>query len=110
MDATVMKRLHGDDVIVVPVMLAVIKQDLLHKRIRGRGGLVPHRRAERYLNNFDAIWQLQSYLLSEADKEQIAIVVNEDKDSTVNEILRIIADTLSAQLKPTLKRVFPAGN
>ena len=110
MDATVMKRLHGEDVIVVPVMLAVIKQDLLHKRIRGRGGLVPHRRAERYLNNFDAIWQLQSYLLSEADKEQIAIVVNEDKDSTVNEILRIIADTLSAQLKPTLKRVFPAGN
>jgi 2-phosphoglycerate kinase len=109
MDATVMKRLHGDDVIVVPVMLAVIKQDLLHKRIRGRGGAVPHRRAERYLNNFDAIWQLQSYLLSEADKEQISIVVNEDKESTVNEILRIIADTLSARLKPTLKRVFPAG-
>jgi 2-phosphoglycerate kinase len=110
MDATVMKRLRAEDVIVVPIMLAVIKQDLLHNRIRGRGGLVPHRRAERYLNHFDAIWQLQSYLLSEADKEQIAIVVNEDKESTVNEILRVIADTLSAQLKPTLKRVFPASN
>ena len=69
----------------------------------------PQRRSQRYLESFDAIWQLQSYLLSEADKEQISIVANEDKDSTVAEILSIIADTLSARLKPTLKQVFPAA-
>ena len=107
-DPVMMSRLRqADDIIVVPVMLAVIKEDLLRTRIRGRGGAVPHRRAERYLNNFDAIWQLQSHLLSEADKEHIPIVVNDDKESTVAEILRIIAHRLSVELKPTLKRVFP---
>jgi 2-phosphoglycerate kinase len=109
-NSAVVKRLKGDDdVVVVPVMLAILKQGALRKRIRGRGGKVPHRRAQRYLENFDAIWTLQSYLLSEADKEQISIVANEDRESTVAEILGIIADTLSARHKPTVKQVFPAA-
>jgi 2-phosphoglycerate kinase len=109
-NSAVVKRLKADDdVVVVPVMLGILKQGVLRKRIRGRGGKVPHRRAERYLENFDAIWTLQSYLLSEADKEQISIVANEDRESTVAEILGIIADTLSAKHKPTVKQVFPAA-
>ena len=109
-DPSLIRRLEYDnDVVVVPVMLGILKQGELRKRIRGRGGKAPQRRSERYLKSFDAIWQLQSYLLSEADKEQISIVANEDKDSTVAEILSIIADTLSARLKPTLKQVFPAA-
>lgn len=109
-DPAAVKRLMGDeDIVVVPVMLGILKQGVLRKRIRGRGGKVPHRRAERYLENFDAIWQLQAYLLSEADKEQVSIVANESRDSTVAEILSIIADTLSAKLNPTLKQVFPAA-
>ena len=76
-DSSVVRRLKAEqDVVVVPVMLAILKQNVLRKRIRGRGGAVPHRRAERYLENFDAIWKLQSYLLSEADKEHISIVAN----------------------------------
>jgi 2-phosphoglycerate kinase len=110
-DPAAVRRLMGDgDIIVVPVMLGIFKQGMLRKRIRGRGGKAPQRRSERYLKNFDAIWHLQSYLLSEADKEQISIVANEDRDSTVAEILGIIADTLSARLNPTLKQVFPAAS
>lgn len=109
-DPAAVKRLMGDgDIVVVPVMLGILKQGVLRKRIRGRGGKVPQRRAERYLENFDAIWQLQAYLLSEADKEQVSIVANESRDSTVAEILSIIADTLSDRLNPTLKQVFPAA-
>jgi 2-phosphoglycerate kinase len=98
------------DIIVVPVVLAVLKQDQLRKRIRGRGGTVPHRRAERYLKNFDAIWQLQSYLLSEADREKMPIVANEDRGSTVAEIIRIIGEHLARRLEPTLKQVFPPAS
>jgi 2-phosphoglycerate kinase len=109
-DSSLVRRLEcDDDVVVVPVMLGILKQGQLRKRIRGRGGKVPQRRSERYLKNFDAIWQLQSFLLAEADKAQIAIVANEERDSTVAEILGIIADALSAKLKPTLKQVFPAA-
>jgi 2-phosphoglycerate kinase len=96
-----------DDIIVVPVMLGILKQDLLRKRIRGRGGTIPHRRAERYLKNFDSIWHLQSYLLSEADKADIPIVVNDDREATLSEMLRIIVDQVSAKLKPSLDSVFP---
>jgi 2-phosphoglycerate kinase len=107
-DPTVVKRLRGGkDIIVVPIMLAVLKQELLRNRIRGRGGTVPHRRAERYLKNFQSIWHLQSYMLSEADKEQIPIVVNENKEETVAEILRVVSDVLGSELQPSLKRVFP---
>ncbi len=108
--AAVRRLMVADDMVVVPVMLGILKQGMLRKRIRGRGGSAPQRRSERYLKNFDAIWHLQSYLLSEADKEQISIVANDDRDSTVAEILGIIADTLSARRNPTLKQVFPAAS
>ena len=107
-DASTVKRLRqSGDIIVVPIMLAILKQETLRKRIRGRGSDVAQRRAQRYLKSFDAIWQLQSHLLSEADKEQISIVVNDDRENTIAEILRIVGDALSARLEPTLKRVFP---
>jgi len=109
-DATTVKRLRGSgDVVVVPVTLAIIKPDVLRKRIRGRGTSATQRRAQRYLKNFDAIWQLQSYLLSEADKEQMSIVINDEREHTIAEVLRIISDMLSAKLEPSLKRVFPAA-
>jgi 2-phosphoglycerate kinase len=80
---------------------------LLRKRIQGRGGAIPHRRAERYLKNFDSIWHLQAYLLAEADKAKIPIVINEDRDETLSEILRLVVDKVSAVLKPSLDSVFP---
>jgi 2-phosphoglycerate kinase len=108
-DASTVKRLQGGgEIVVVPIMLAILKQDVLRKRIRGRGTTALQRRAQRYLKSFDAIWQLQSYLLSEADREQISIVVNDHREDTIAEVLRIIGDTRSARLEPTLKRVFPA--
>lgn len=108
-DATTVRRLkQSGDIIVVPIMLAILKQEVLRKRIRGRGTSATQRRAQRYLKSFDAIWQLQSYLLSEADREQISIVVNDERESTIAEILQIIGDTLLAKLEPTLKRVFPS--
>jgi 2-phosphoglycerate kinase len=109
-DATTVKRLReSDDIIVVPVMLAILKQEVWRKRIRGRGRAANQRRAQRYLKSFETIWQLQSHLLSEADGEDISIVVNDDRESTIAEVLRIIGDTLSAVLEPTVKKVFPAN-
>jgi 2-phosphoglycerate kinase len=87
-------------------MLAVLKPDLLRARIRGRGGRVVQRRAERYLQSFDAIWRLQEYLLSEADRQQIPIVVNEDKDRAVQAILSRVIDTLAQGFRASPRAVF----
>lgn len=85
------------DAIVVPVMLAVLSRKQLKKRLKGRGRQAPDRRAERYLANFEAIWHLQSFLLSEADEAGVPIIFNEDQDSTVQQamtaVLRVLAKT-----------------
>ena len=94
------------DAVVVPVMLAVLKPELLRARIRGRAGRAVQRRAERYLRSFESIWGLQDHLLSEADRRQIPIVLNEDKDRAVEAILARVIDTLLVGFRASPRAVF----
>ena len=88
-----------DSVTVAMVMLAALKRKQLRRRISGRGGEAPKRRADRYLDNFDSIWGLQSYLLSEADRLNIPIISNDDKNITIQQIMRVIVQKLSESPK-----------
>jgi 2-phosphoglycerate kinase len=100
-------RLQVDgDAIVVPVMIGVLKRKQLQHRIRGRGTDAPQRRAERYLEHFEDIWRLQSYLLSEADHANIPIVVNIDRDKVFREIMRITIARLAEDFDSTPQAVF----
>lgn len=83
-----------DDAVVVPIELAVLKQKELRRRIKGRGVKAPQRRATRYLNSFDAIWRLQSFLLSEADRCDVPIVANLDMDRAIEAIILLIMTRL----------------
>ena len=94
------------DAVIAPIMLALLKRSDLKERIRGRGTKVPQRRSERYLEHFDEIWRLQSFLLSEADRTKIPIIVNGDRDKVVREIMRIVIDTLSKDFSSTPAEVF----
>lgn len=96
----------ADDALVVPVMLAVLDRGELKKRIRGRGGVAPQRRAERYLESFDAIWRLQSVLLDEADRARVPIFENNDKDKVFREVMRHIIGNLSQGFSRTPAQVF----
>ena len=104
--AMVEKLAIDNDAIVMPIMLGVLKRKQLQRRIRGRGTDVPQRSAERYLKHFYEIWGLQSYLLSEADRADIPIVVNSDRDKVFREIMRITIETLAADFKNTPQAVF----
>jgi len=64
------------------------------------------RRAERYLRSFESIWGLQDHLLSEADRRQIPIVLNEDKDRAVEAILARVIDTLLVGFRASPRAVF----
>jgi len=94
------------DAVVVHVMLAVLKQKELKKRIKGRSTKVPQRRSERYLSSFDDIFRLQAYLLDEADEHEVPIIVNEDKESVVNDVMKIIVDRLQEDFSSTPDEVF----
>ena len=102
-----MEKLRSEaDAVVIPIMLGVLKRKRLQRRIQGRSTNVPQRRAGRYLDHFDEIWRLQSYLLSEADRANIPIVLNVSRDKVFREIMRITIDTLAESFDSTLEVVF----
>jgi len=96
----------GTDVIAVMAMTGVLDPEELKRRIQGRGGKQPGRRARRYLKYFDAIWQLQSYILSEADKAHVAIVTNDDFERAARELITTIADELARHFEPSVDAIF----
>lgn len=94
------------DAIVVRLMLGVLKKSVLRARIKGRGKKEPDRRAKRYLNHFDDIWNLQAFMLSEADELHVPIVSNENLDDTVLQVMDIIMDKLASEFSGTPDEVF----
>jgi len=94
------------DALVVPVMLAVLKKKSLQSRIKGRSTHVPQRRADRYIEHFDSIWKLQTYLLSESDQADVPIIINTDRDDVFREIMLYTIDKLSQDFNKTPEQVF----
>jgi 2-phosphoglycerate kinase len=94
------------EAVVIPIMLGLLKRKRLQRRISGRGNKVPQRRAERYIKHFDEIWHLQSYLLSEADRTNIPIIENNDRDKIFREIMRITIEMLARESEPSAREVF----
>ena len=104
---TLQERLmHQTDAIVIPFILGVLKRKQLRKQLTGRGQQVASRRSERYLEHFDAIWELQSFLLEEADRRQIPIIPNVKQEETIRLVLENIADYLAREYTGTPETVF----
>jgi 2-phosphoglycerate kinase len=97
----------NDDVIIVPIMVSVLKAARLKEYIKGRGKDVPQRRSKRYLDHFNEIWELQSYLMAEADHYNIPIVSNADRDKTIQEVMITINDALTPHFCSDLNKIFP---
>lgn len=98
--------IEGGDALIVHIMLAVLKKRKLKQRITGRATKAMQRRAQKYLDHFDEIWRLQSYLLDEADSTNTPILVNEDREEVVGEIMRTLLDELSGFRLPSPDKVF----
>ena len=101
----------SSDAVIVPVMLAVLKQDRLKRQLKGRGVTAPERNAQsKYLSNFDCIWALQSYLLSEADNSAIPILENDDKETTTDHVMHAIIEVLQKHFNTKADDIFPRGS
>jgi len=100
------KILEPGDALVVPVMLAVLKRKTLQSRIKGRSTDVPQRRAKRYLEHFEGIWTLQTFLLSESDQTDVPIISNTDRDDVFREIMLHTIDRLAEGFEKTPEQVF----
>ena len=88
-------------------MLAVLKQGRLKRHLKGRGVITPDRsESSQYLSNFDSIWSLQSYLLSEADNSTMQILENDEKEKTTDHVMRTIMEVLRSDFKAKVEDVF----
>jgi 2-phosphoglycerate kinase len=92
--------------IMAHVTLAVLRPKELKSRLRGRGDQIPQRRAKRYLNKFESIWTLQSFLLSEADRCDVPIITNQDKDRSVVQIVQYVNQELAKHFTRPVAEVF----
>ena len=96
-----------ENVIIIPIMLTVLKSGKLKDHIKGRGKQVPERRSRRYLEHFNEIWELQSYLMAEADRHKIPIVSNTNREKTIQEVMTTINDFLFTHCSHDLNKIFP---
>jgi 2-phosphoglycerate kinase len=97
----------SEGAVIVPIMLAVLKQDRLKLQLTGRGVTSPERDAQsKYLSNFDCIWGLQSYLLSEADSSAMHIIENDDKERTTDRVMHSIIEVLQRNFSAKVDDVF----
>ncbi len=107
---SMVEKLQSDEnATVIPIMLGVLKRNSLQQRLQGRGATVRRRRAARYLQSFNEIWGLQTYLLSEADRANIPIVSNDDRDKVFREIMRLTINTLAENFDSTPEVVFSSA-
>jgi len=95
------------NVIIIPIMLTVLKAGKLKEHIKGRGKQVPERRSKRYLEHFNEIWELQSYLMAEADRHKVPIVSNSNREKTIQEVMTTINDVLFAHCSHDINKIFP---
>ncbi len=93
-------------VIAVQVTLAVLKPKQLKKRLKLRSEDAPQREASRYLDRFGSIWSLQSFLLSEADRCDMPIITNQDKDKAVQQVILQVVQELARHFEGTPRDVF----
>ncbi len=86
--------------IIVPLMLATMEKAALRKQLKRRGREKIRRQASRYLERLDDIWDLQSYLLSEADNGGIPIITNWHIETTVQEVMNLVMARVAKRYPP----------
>jgi len=96
-----------NNAIIAPIMLSVLKAGKLKEHIRGRGQQVPERRSKRYIDHFTEIWELQSHLMAEADRSNVPIVSNIDREKAIQEVMKTINDILFPHFSHDIDKVFP---
>jgi len=89
-----------ESAVVVSVMLAVTTREQLANQLSWRSREQPDRASSRYLEKLDAIWAVQSYLLSLADKANTPIIANWAIEDTVRKVLLEVNCRISEHYPP----------
>lgn len=79
---------------VIPLLVARLDEQAFRSHFRSRGSEGGRRGMKRYLQNFDAILEIQNQLLEFADHHDVPIVDNGSVESSVRLVIRHVVETL----------------
>jgi 2-phosphoglycerate kinase len=86
--------------VVVPVVLAVTTRAKLDDHLLRRSREQPDRDSEHHRSTLDGIWQLQAFMVDQAEKSGVPVVANWSVDETVDRVMDEIADRVGARFPP----------
>ena len=92
----------GKQSLLVPMVLAKVGGKKLRRQFEFRAERQPGRGAARYLDSFDEICELQSFLLADADRENITILNNDEMEETVIEAMELITQQVMERFDPVM--------
>jgi len=81
-----------DEPHVLMFLLYLEDKDEHLQRIQARGTEVENRRADRYIDAFSEIRNIQTYLVEEATKANIPIIETSDSHKAINKLMNLIWD------------------
>ncbi|MBQ76327.1 MAG: hypothetical protein CMQ20_15075 [Gammaproteobacteria bacterium] len=93
-------KVQKGEAVVVPMMLANMKKGMLRAQLKRRLPEGNKQQVAHNLENFDNIWELQSWLLDEADKVGIPIIENLHVADTVRAALDHVVEQLMKAFPP----------
>lgn len=91
------RRVVQEEAVVIPLVLTIPASEKLKRHFSRRGEIAPSRGGAQYLENFSAIWQIQEYLIEEAQRCTVPVIPNEDLDETVRKAIGVVTEHLAGR-------------
>ena len=89
-----------EDAVVVPITLAVTTYGQLARQLGRRSREQPDRRSSLHKEQLNAIWDIQTHMLDQAEKNGIPVIANWNIDDTVRRILEQVIKRIAARFPP----------
>jgi len=86
--------------VVIPLVLAVTTKSRLDEHLLRRSKETPDRDTERQRRTLDAIWQLQSFMVDQAEQNGIPVIANWTVDDTVWTIMDLVMAEVGRRFPP----------
>jgi len=79
---------------VIMFLLYLEDKDEHLQRIQARGTIIENRRADRYIDAFDEIRNIQTYLVEEATKANIPLIETSESKNVINKLMDLTWDRI----------------
>ncbi len=95
--------------VVIPLVLAVTTKSRLDEHLLQRSKEQPDRDSDLHRRTLDAIWQLQGFMVEQAEREGVPVIANWNLDETVWTIMDVIMHQVGVRFPPDPDRLFALG-